>query len=687
MQKGNIGVTTENIFPVIKKFLYSDHEIFLRELVSNAVDATQKLKTYASKGDFKGELGDLTVRVSLDKEAGTITISDHGIGMTAEEIDKYINQIAFSGANDFLDKYKDDANAIIGHFGLGFYSAFMVAKKVDIITRSYQEGAQAVKWSCDGSPEFTLEDAERAERGTDIVLHIDADDDDGSREFLEEARISSLLSKYCRFLPIPVAFGKKKEWKEGKQVETEEDNVINDTAPLWMKKPQDLKDEDYKKFYRDLYPMSDEPLFWIHLNVDYPFNLTGILYFPKIKSNIDLQKNKIQLYCNQVYVTDSVEGIVPDFLTLLHGVIDSPDIPLNVSRSYLQSDSNVKKISTYISKKVSDRLQAIFKNDRKEFEQKWDDLKLFIHYGLLTQEDFYDKANKYTLFKDTDGKYYTYEEYQTLIKDNQTDKDGNLIYLYANNKEEQYSYIEAASAKGYNVLLMDGQLDTALVGMLEHKFEKARFTRVDSDVVDRLIAKEDDKKADIEAGKEEILSSVFTSQLPQINKVEFHVEAHSLGENASPILITQGEYMRRMKEMANLQPGMAFYGEMPDMFNLVLNVDHKLIKSVMTDTDQAIEAELSPIEAELRGLNARQAVIEQAQKDKKADEITETEKNDLADVEKKIADEKSKKEAVISKYAAGNKVVHQLIDLALLQNGMLKGEALNNFVKRSIELI
>ena len=683
MQKGNIGVTTENIFPVIKKFLYSDHEIFLRELVSNAVDATQKLKTYASKGDFKGELGDLTVRVSLDKEAGTITIGDHGIGMTAEEIDKYINQIAFSGANDFLDKYKDDANAIIGHFGLGFYSAFMVAKKVDIITRSYQEGAQAVKWSCDGSPEFTLEDAERAERGTDIVLHID----DDCKEFLEESRISTLLNKYCRFLPIAVAFGKKKEWKDGKQVDTEEDNVINDTAPLWMKKPQELKDEDYKKFYRDLYPMSDEPLFWIHLNVDYPFNLTGVLYFPKIKSNIDLQKNKIQLYCNQVYVTDSVEGIVPDFLTLLHGVIDSPDIPLNVSRSYLQSDSNVKKISTYISKKVSDRLQAIFKNDRKEFEQKWDDLKLFIHYGLLTQEDFYDKANKYTLFKDTDGKYYTYEEYQTLIKDNQTDKGGNLIYLYANNKEEQYSYIEAASAKGYNVLLMDGQLDTALVGMLEHKFEKARFTRVDSDVVDRLIAKEDDKKADIEAGKEEILSSVFTSQLPQINKVEFHVEAHSLGENASPILITQGEYMRRMKEMANLQPGMAFYGEMPDMFNLVLNVDHKLIKSVMTDTDQAIEAELSPIEAELRGLNARQAVIEQAQKDKKADEITEAEKNDLADVEKKIADEKSKKEAVISKYAAGNKVVHQLIDLALLQNSMLKGEALNNFVKRSIELI
>ena len=683
MQKGNIGVTTENIFPVIKKFLYSDHEIFLRELVSNAVDATQKLKTYASKGDFKGELGDITVRVNLDKEAGTITISDHGIGMTADEIDKYINQIAFSGANDFLDKYKDDANAIIGHFGLGFYSAFMVANKVDIITLSYRDGAQAVKWSCDGSPEFTLEETERAERGTDIVLHID----DDCKEFLEESRISTLLNKYCRFLPVTVAFGKKKVWRDGKQVETEEDNVINNTDPLWMKKPQDLKDEDYKKFYRDLYPMSDEPLFWIHLNVDYPFNLTGVLYFPKIKNNLDLQKNKIQLYCNQVYVTDSVEGIVPDFLTLLHGVIDSPDIPLNVSRSYLQSDSNVKKISTYISKKVADRLQSIFKNDRKEFEQKWDDLKLFIHYGLLTQEDFYDKANKFTLFKDTDGKFYTYEEYQTLIKDNQTDKEGNVIYLYANNKEEQYSYIEAAMAKGYNVLLMDGQLDTALVGMLEHKFEKARFTRVDSDVVDRLIVKEEVKDADIEAGKSDILSSVFRSQLPQINKVEFHVEAHSLGETASPILITQGEYMRRMKEMANLQPGMAFYGEMPDMFNLVLNVDHKLIKSVLADTDKECEAELQPIEAELRGLNARQAVIEQAQKDKKSDEISETEKNELADVEKKIADEKSKKEAVISKFAAGNKVVHQLIDLALLQNGMLKGEALNNFVKRSIELI
>ena len=628
-------------------------------------------------------MGDITVRVAIDKEAGTITISDHGIGMTSDEIDKYINQIAFSGANDFLDKYKDDANAIIGHFGLGFYSAFMVAKSVDIITKSYQEGAQAVKWSCDGSPEFTLEEVERKDRGTDIVLHID----DDCKEFLEESRISTLLSKYCRFLPVDVAFGKKKEWKEGKQVDTEEDNIINDSEPLWMKKPQELKDEDYKKFYRDLYPMSDEPLFWIHLNVDYPFNLTGILYFPKIKSNIDLQKNKIQLYCNQVYVTDSVEGIVPDFLTLLHGVIDSPDIPLNVSRSYLQSDSNVKKISTYISKKVADRLQSIFKNDRKEFEQKWDDLKLFIHYGLLTQEDFYDKANKFTLFKDTDDKFYTYEEYQTLIKDNQTDKESNLIYLYANNKEEQYSYIEAATAKGYNVLLMDGQLDTALVGLLERKLEKSRFTRVDSDVADRLIVKEDAKESTLEAEKSEILSSVFSSQLPKVNKVEFHVEAHSLGEGAAPILITQGEYMRRMKEMAQLQPGMAFYGEMPDMYNLVLNVDHKLIKEVLTDTDKECEAALAPIEAEIRGLNARQAALEQAQQGKKDEEITEAEKNDLTEVEKKLADEKSKKETILTQYAAGNKVVHQLIDLALLQNGMLKGEALNNFVKRSIELI
>ena len=681
MQKGNIGVTTENIFPIIKKFLYSDHEIFLRELVSNAVDATQKLKTLASKGEFKGEMGDLTIKVSLGKD--TIPISDRGIGLTAEEIDKYINQIAFSGANDFLEKYKDDANAIIGHFGLGFYSAFMVAKKVEIITKSHQEGAQAVKWTCDGSPEFTIENVEKESRGSDIILYID----DDCKEFLEETRISSLLTKYCRFLPIPIAFGKKKEWKDGKQVETNEDNVINETYPLWTRKPVELKDEDYKKFYRELYPMADEPLFWIHLNVDYPFNLTGILYFPKVKSNIELQKNKIQLYCNQVYVTDSVEGIVPDFLTLLHGVIDSPDIPLNVSRSYLQSDSNVKKISTYISKKVSDRLQAIFKNDRKEFEEKWDDLKIFINYGMLTQEDFYEKANKFALLKDTDDKYYTYEEYQSLIKDNQTDKDGNLIYLYATHADEQYSYIDAAKNKGYNVLLMDGQLDVAMVSMLEQKFEKSRFTRVDSDVIDHLIAKEERKDASLEVGQRDILSSVFRSQLPQMKKVEFNVETQSLGETGTPIMITQSEYMRRMKEMANIQAGMSFYGEMPDMFNLVLNVDHKLVKQVLNDADNSCKAALEPIEAEMTSLNKRHDELHKAQEGKKADEIPQAEKDELSDVEKKLADEKTKKEAVLGEYAGGNKVIRQLIDLALLQNNMLKGEALTNFVKRSIELI
>lgn len=681
MQKGNIGVTTENIFPIIKKFLYSDHEIFLRELVSNAVDATQKLKTLASKGEFKGEMGDLTIKVSLGKD--TITISDRGIGLTAEEIDKYINQIAFSGANDFLEKYKDDANAIIGHFGLGFYSAFMVAKKVEIITKSHQEGAQAVKWTCDGSPEFTIENVEKESRGSDIILYID----DDCKEFLEETRISSLLTKYCRFLPIPIAFGKKKEWKDGKQVETNEDNVINETYPLWTRKPVELKDEDYKKFYRELYPMADEPLFWIHVNVDYPFNLTGILYFPKVKSNIELQKNKIQLYCNQVYVTDSVEGIVPDFLTLLHGVIDSPDIPLNVSRSYLQSDSNVKKISTYISKKVSDRLQAIFKNDRKEFEEKWDDLKIFINYGMLTQEDFYEKANKFALLKDTDDKYYTYEEYQSLIKDNQTDKDGNLIYLYATHADEQYSYIDAAKNKGYNVLLMDGQLDVAMVSMLEQKFEKSRFTRVDSDVIDRLIAKEERKDASLEVGQRDILSSVFRSQLPQMKKVEFNVETQSLGETGTPIMITQSEYMRRMKEMANIQAGMSFYGEMPDMFNLVLNVDHKLVKQVLNDADNSCKAALEPIETEMTSLNKRHDELHKAQEGKKADEIPQAEKDKLSDVEKKLADEKTKKEAVLGEYAGGNKVIRQLIDLALLQNNMLKGEALTNFVKRSIELI
>ena len=683
MQKGTIGVTTENIFPIIKKFLYSDHEIFLRELVSNAVDATQKLKTLAATGDFKGELGDLTVRVKVDKENGTITISDRGLGMTAEEIDKYINQIAFSGANDFLEKYKDDANAIIGHFGLGFYSAFMVAKTVDIVTLSYKEGAKAVKWSCDGSPEFTLEETERSDRGTDIILHVDED----CKEFLEESRLQGLLTKYCHFLAVPVAFGKKKEWKDGKQVETDEDNLINDTCPIWTKKPSDLKEEDYKKFYRDLYPMADEPLFWIHLNVDYPFNLTGVLYFPKIKSNIDLQRNKIQLYCNQVYVTDSVEGIVPDFLTLLHGVIDSPDIPLNVSRSYLQSDSNVKKISTYITKKVSDRLQSIFKNDRKEFEEKWDDLKIFINYGMLTQEDFYEKASKFALFKDTDNKYYTFEEYQTLIKDNQTDKNGSLIYLYANNLDEQYTYIDAAKNKGYNVLLMDGQLDVPMINMLEQKFEKSHFTRVDSDIVDRLIVKEDQKGEELPHDKQEVLSSLFKGQMPKVKKTEFHVEAHALGENNAPIVITQAEYMRRMKDMASIQPGMSFYGEMPDMFNLVLNSDHRLIKQVLSDAETACAEKLVPVESEIAMLTLRRNELQKAQEGKKDEEIPTAEKDELSDVEKKIEAQKTEKENILNGYAAGNKVVHQLIDLALLQNNMLKGEALTNFVKRSVEMI
>ena len=681
MQKGNIGVTTENIFPIIKKFLYSDHEIFLRELVSNAVDATQKLKTLASKGEFKSEMGDVTIHVSLGKD--TITISDRGIGLTAEEIEKYINQIAFSGANDFLAKYKDDANAIIGHFGLGFYSAFMVAKKVELITRSWQENAQPMKWTCDGSPEFTLEETEKAERGTDIILYID----DDCKEFLEEARLSALLTKYCHFLPVPVAFGKKKEWKDGKQIETDEDNIINNTSPLWTRKPSDLKEDDYKNFYHELYPMSDEPLFWIHLNVDYPFNFTGILYFPRIKSNIDLQKNKIQLYCNQVYVTDSVEGIVPDFLTLLHGVIDSPDIPLNVSRSYLQSDSNVKKISTYISKKVSDRLLSIFKNDRKDFEAKWDDLKIFINYGMLTEEDFYDRANKFALLKDTDVKYYTFEEYQTLIKGEQTDKDGNVIYLYANNVEEQYSYIEAAKNKGYNVLLMDGQLDVALIGLLERKIEKSRFTRVDSDVIDRLIVKDDIQPNTLEHGKSEILTMIFRSQLPKVEKVNFNVDAQSLGEKTAPILITQSEYMRRMKEMARIQPGMSFYGDMPDMFNVVVNVDNSLVKGVLTQSGVECAADLTPLNLAIEDLNKRYEELRKAQEGKKTEEISTEEKETLNDVEQKIANEKAKKESVLSDFATRNKVVRQLVDLALLQNNMLKGEALNNFIKRSLEII
>ena len=615
MAKGNIGVTTENIFPVIKKFLYSDHEIFLREMVSNAVDATQKFKTINGNGN---ENDNLKVSVKLDKEAGTLTISDQGIGMTEEEIERYINQIAFSGVTDFLDKYKDNANAIIGHFGLGFYSSFMVSDRVDIITKSYKEGAEAVKWSCDGSPEYETVPAERAERGTDIVLHISED----CKEFLEESRITELLNKYCKFMAVPVVFGKKKEWnsEEKKMVETEEDNVINNVEPLWTKQPSSLKDEDYKKFYSTLYPMQDEPLFWIHLNVDFPFHLTGILYFPRVQSNLDLQKNKIQLYCNQVYVTDQVEGIVPEFLTLLHGVIDSPDIPLNVSRSYLQSDQNVKKIATYITKKVADRLNGIFKSDRKDYEEKWNDLKIFINYGMLTDESFYDRAKDFALFKDTEGKYFTFEEYKTLIKDEQTDKEGNLIYLYANDKDEQYAYIEAAKAKGYSVLMFDGQLDNATLGLFEQKFEKSRFTRVDGDILERLIQKEDVKKVELSKEESDKLTEAFKAQLPTMDKVTFNIEIQALGEEAAPVMFTQSEYMRRMKDMSRYQSGMAFYGQMPDAYNLVLNSDNKVIKTLV-----------------------------EGQKDES--------------------------------------VIPQLIDLALLQNGMLKGEALDKFLKRSVELL
>ena len=682
-QKGNIGVTTENIFPVIKKFLYSDHDIFLREMVSNAVDATQKLKTLAAQGDFKGEVGDTTVRVSLDEKAGTLTISDHGIGMTEEEIDKYINQIAFSGVTDFLDKYKENANAIIGHFGLGFYSSFMVASKVEIVTKSYQEGAKAVKWSCDGSPAFEIEDAEKAERGSDIILHI-ADD---CKEFLQKSKIEDLLNKYCKFMAVPVAFGKKTEWKDGKNVETDEDNIINNVEPLWTKTPSTLKDEDYKSFYRTLYPMQDEPLFWIHLNVDFPFNLTGILYFPRIKNNIDMQRNKIQLYCNQVFVTDQVEGIVPEFLTLLHGVIDSPDIPLNVSRSYLQSDSNVKKISTYITKKVADRLNSIFKENRKEYEEKWDDLKLFINYGMLSQEDFYDRAKDFALFKDVDGKYFTFEEYKTLIKDNQTDKDGNLVYLYANNKEEQYSYIEAAKEKGYSVLVMDGQLDTPMVNMLEQKLEKSRFTRVDSDIIDRLIVKEDAKKTDLTKEQTDNLSQVFRSQMPKLDKTEFMVEVQALGENSKPVMITQNEWMRRMKAMSQFQQGMNFYGQMPDSYSIVLNSDHSLVKKVLEDSEVHTSEALKPILAEIRGQEARLAALHQEQTKKKPEEITQEEKDDVHNTEKAIQDEKAKRDEIVANYAKDNSIVHQLIDLALLQNGMLKGAALETFLKRSVDLI
>lgn len=684
MQKGKIGVTTENIFPVIKKFLYSDHDIFLRELVSNAVDATQKLRTLAATGEFKGETSDLKVRVSLDEKAGTLTVSDDGIGMTAEEIDKYINQIAFSGVTDFLDKYKDKAEAIIGHFGLGFYSAFMVSKKVEIITKSYRDGAQAVRWSCDGSPEFSIEDTEKATHGTDVVLHID----DDCKEFLQKQKIESLLNKYCKFMAVPVVFGKQTEWKDGKSVETDKDNIINNVEPLWTKAPAELKDEDYKQFYRTLFPMNDEPLFWIHLNVDYPFHLTGILYFPRVKNNIELQRNKIQLYCNQVFVTDQVEGIVPEFLTLLHGVIDSPDIPLNVSRSYLQSDANVKKISTYITKKVADRLNGIFKENRKEYEEKWQDLKLFVNYGMLSQPDFYDRAKDFSLFTDVDGKNFTFEEYKTLIKDNQTDKDGTLVYLYATEKEEQYSYIETARAKGYSVLLANGQLDVPTLSMLEQKFDKSRFVRVDSDVIDHIIAKKDETKGEkLGENDADTLTQAFQSQLPKVEKVEFMVNVEPLGETAQPIVATQNEYMRRMKEMSQYQQGMGFYAQMPDTYTIVLNSDHAIIKQILSESNTSTAEKLQPIRSEIKGLQACEAALRQAQGKKKPEEVTQNEKDELKNTEEELTKQRNEKNTVIADYAKNNNAIHQLIDLALLQNGLLKGAALDKFIKRSVDLI
>ena len=684
MQKGKIGVTTENIFPVIKKFLYSDHDIFLRELVSNAVDATQKLRTLAATGEFKGETTDLKVRVSLDEKAGTLTVSDNGIGMTAEEIDKYINQIAFSGVTDFLDKYKDKAEAIIGHFGLGFYSAFMVSKKVEIVTKSYRDGAQAVRWSCDGSPEFSIEDTEKATHGTDVVLYID----DDCKEFLQKQKIESLLNKYCKFMAVPVVFGKKTEWKDGKSVETDEDNVINNVEPLWTKAPAELKDDDYKQFYRTLFPMNDEPLFWIHLNVDYPFHLTGILYFPRVKNNIELQRNKIQLYCNQVFVTDQVEGIVPEFLTLLHGVIDSPDIPLNVSRSYLQSDANVKKISTYITKKVADRLNGIFKENRKEYEEKWQDLKLFVNYGMLSQPDFYDRAKDFSLFTDVDGKNFTFEEYKTLIKDNQTDKDGTLVYLYATNKEEQYSYIETARAKGYSVLLADGQLDVPMLSMLEQKLEKSRFVRVDSDIIDHIIAKNDETKGEkLGENDADTLIQAFQSQMPKVEKAEFMVNVEPLGETAQPIVATQNEYMRRMKEMSQYQQGMGFYAQMPDTYTIVLNSDHAIIKQILNESNASTAEKLQPIRSEIKGLQAREAVLRQEQGKKKPEEVTQNEKDELKNTEDELTKQRNEKNSVIADYAKNNNAIHQLIDLALLQNGLLKGAALDKFIKRSVDLI
>jgi len=684
MTKGNIGVTSDNIFPIIKKFLYSDHEIFLRELVSNAVDATQKLKTLSSVGEFKGELGELMVKVKLDKTAKTITISDNGIGMTGDEIERYINQIAFSGAEEFVKKYKDNAQAIIGHFGLGFYSSFMVAKKVEIFTRSFQDDAVPMHWTCDGSPEYTLEEHPKASRGTDIVLHIDEE----NAEFLEEARIQSLLKKYCKFLPVPIAFGNKTEWKDGKQTETNEPNIVNDTHPLWTRKPADLTDDDYKKFYRELYPMSEDPLFWIHLNVDFPFNLTGVLYFPKIKNNFELQRNKIQLYSNQVFVTDSVEDIVPEYLTLLHGVIDSPDIPLNVSRSYLQSDGNVKKISSYITRKVADRLHDIFKNDRAQFEEKWDNLKIFIQYGMLSDEKFYERAEKFALLKNVDDKYFTFDEYKNLIKPNQENKDSELVYLYTTNKEEQYSYIEQARAKGYDILLMDGQLDTHVISQLEQKFEKTRFVRVDSDTVEKLIQKDSTNQVTLTNEQRDALVAIFDSQIPALEKTNFVVTFEQLSPASNPVFVTQNEFMRRMKEMSALQGGMmSFYGEMPDSYNLIVNTGHPLIEQLLKDEESATKSEIAPIISELAETEKKVSELKTAQKDKKAEEIPSAEKAELETLESKISELTSAKKEVYKKFAGSNPQIGQLIDLALLANNMLKGEALAKFVKRSYGML
>jgi molecular chaperone HtpG len=681
MQTGKIGVTSENIFPIIKKFLYSDHEIFLRELISNAIDAIQKLKTLASAGEYKGDMKDLTIRVSLDKKAKTLTVSDQGIGMTAEELDKYINQIAFSSAEEFLGKYKEQANAIIGHFGLGFYSSFMVSGKVEIRTKSYTEGAKAVQWTCDGTPEYTMEECERPSRGTDVVLHIDKE----SKEFLEEERIRAILNKYCRFLPIEIAFGKVKEWKDGKEVITDRDLIINETKPLWTRKPADIIPEDYNKFYHELYPMLEDPLFNIHLNVDYPFKLTGILYFPRIKSNFEIQKNKIQLYCNQVFVTDSVEEIVPEFLTLLHGVIDSPDIPLNVSRSFLQSDSNVKKISSHITKKVADKLQEIFKSNREEFEKKWDDLKLFIEYGMLTEDKFYEKAEKFALFKNTDGKYFTFSEYETLIKENQTDKYKKLVYLYATNPQEQFSYIEKAKEKGYDVLSMDGQLDTHFLNHLEQKLKDSRFVRVDADVIGKLVQKDEQIESKLSQVQQQLLIPVFEVQLPK--KEHFLVVFENLSETDQPILITQSEFMRRMKDMSTLGGGMKFYGDLPMSYNLVINSNHPLVQRVNDDLEKKIGEKITKAEEKIAPVRDGISQIEKANKGKKEEEISQADKDRTEELKKKLDELEEKKKTILEEYSKKNKLVPQLIDLALLSNNMLKGEDLNRFVKRSIELI